>query len=60
MLMNSFFINTLNLSEYLSPEMVLNTGHDQGVDKWALGVLMYEMVTGLFGDIYAHMCILIY
>lgn len=32
--------------EYLSPEMVLNTGHDQGVDKWALGVLMYEMITG--------------
>lgn len=26
--------------------MVLNSGHDQGLDKWALGVLMYEMLTG--------------
>ena len=33
--------------EYLSPEMVLNLGHDQGVDKWALGVTIYEMITGI-------------
>ena len=32
--------------EYLAPEMILNSGHDQGVDKWALGVLLYEMLTG--------------
>jgi serine/threonine protein kinase len=30
--------------------MVLNSGHDQGVDKWALGVLMYEMLTGNFTE----------
>ena len=33
--------------EYLSPEMVLNLGHDQGVDKWALGVTIYEMIAGI-------------
>jgi serine/threonine protein kinase len=33
--------------EYLSPEMVLNLGHDQGVDKWALGVTIYEMICGI-------------
>lgn len=32
--------------EYLSPEMILGTGHDEKVDVWSLGVLMYEMFTG--------------
>ena len=32
--------------EYLSPELVLGKGHHKGVDYWALGVLIYEMVVG--------------
>lgn len=32
--------------EYLAPEMVMKTGHDTGVDIWALGVLIFEMLTG--------------
>ena len=32
--------------EYLAPEVILGTGHNQGVDWWALGVLLYEMVAG--------------
>jgi len=31
--------------EYLAPELVLNSGHDQQVDMWALGVVLYEMCT---------------
>lgn len=32
--------------EYLAPELVLGKGHNKGVDYWALGVLIFEMVVG--------------
>ena len=33
--------------EYISPEMLLGTGHDKTSDWWALGILIYEMLTGI-------------
>jgi CRP-like cAMP-binding protein len=30
--------------EYLSPELVTSKGHNKGVDYWALGVLIFEML----------------
>ena len=32
--------------EYLPPEVILNQGHAQPVDCWALGVLLHEMMVG--------------
>ena len=31
---------------YLSPEVIMNRGHNAACDHWALGVLIYEMVAG--------------
>merc|ERR1719201_630003 len=33
--------------EYMAPEFILQTGHNHGVDYWALGVLVYEMLFGV-------------
>ena len=33
--------------EYLAPEILENKGHGKGVDWWALGTLVFEMLTGL-------------
>lgn len=32
--------------EYLAPEIIQSKGHDKGVDWWALGILIYEMLAG--------------
>ena len=31
---------------YLAPEMIQNVGHDEHVDIWCLGVLLFELLTG--------------
>lgn len=33
--------------EYLAPEIIMSRGYDFGVDWWAVGVLIYEMVVGI-------------
>lgn len=32
--------------EYLAPEIIQSKGHGKGVDWWALGVLLFEMMAG--------------
>ena len=32
--------------EYLAPEIIQSKGHGKGVDWWALGILIYEMLAG--------------
>ena len=32
--------------EYLAPEIILNEPYNESVDMWALGILIFEMLTG--------------
>lgn len=32
--------------DYLPPEMITGTGHDESADMWNMGVLLYELTTG--------------
>ncbi|KAJ8014159.1 hypothetical protein DPEC_G00037350 [Dallia pectoralis] len=32
--------------EYVSPEVIMNKGHDFGADCWSLGILIFELLTG--------------
>jgi serine/threonine protein kinase len=32
--------------QYLSPEVILNKGHNFATDHWSLGVVIYEMIAG--------------
>jgi serine/threonine protein kinase len=33
--------------DYLAPEVILGRGHGREVDWWALGVIIYEFITGI-------------
>lgn len=32
--------------DYLAPEMINGNNHDESLDIWSLGILLYEILTG--------------
>lgn len=32
--------------EYVAPEIIMNNGHDESADYWALGILIFELMKG--------------
>jgi serine/threonine protein kinase len=42
------FSNTFcGTPEYVSPEMLDGSGHDKTLDWWALGIIVYELLSGI-------------
>lgn len=44
--MTAFSKSCVGTHEYLAPELVSGNGHGNGVDWWAFGVLVYELLNG--------------
>ena len=42
----AFVPSVLPAPEYLAPEIIQSKGHNKGVDWWALGILIFEMLAG--------------
>ncbi|KAI4374656.1 hypothetical protein MLD38_012624 [Melastoma candidum] len=43
----AFSRSCVGTHEYLAPELVMGNGHGNGVDWWAFGVLLYELLYGV-------------
>lgn len=50
MLLPTQAYSTVGTPDYIAPEVFMQTGYNKLCDWWSLGVIMYEMLIGVYNN----------